>query len=421
MIVLLECLILVVMGRLLFRNYTNPTVIFAGVWGVIFLVYETNKYGMYAIRDQTYTIVGISILFFAIGAIMAQAIFKRRKLVFRQSRETYTYYFDYKLFYFLSITSLLIVIPDAIEAIKILIMSGGKMGLVRERYSSGQGALHFIGFSLYRNYIVKPFLTTVPAFFAYELLCGHKKKTVFWLSVALVALNIVASGGRIAIMYMVFHLLLLAIILKKKIVLQRKTKRVILGVVLLAVAATILVSIQRGTNDLRRMLAVYISGCVPLLDRYVNAMPIQPTTWFGLLLSKGYLVTIFTLLENLGFPYPKILAMVEPLLDFEQTVSIGTGVHMNAYVSLFCYFWMDSQYLGITMGMFIYGAICGYFYQRINDQNNQRSIIAYMILAQGLVMSMVRFQFVLDSYAWSFVFIPLLFKKKVEERKSWRS
>ena len=147
---------------------------------------------------------------------------------------------------------------------------------------------------------------------------------------------------------------------------------------------------------------------------------------YGLVSISGFLKPFFTILENIGFIYPNFLINIQHVFEVEKTIKIGLETQMNAYVSLFYYFFYEGGYIGIFLGMFIYGVLGWIFFRK---SHNFRGVVYYSLFAQGLLFSMIRLQFTISHYCLAFLMIAFLMKKtrycvrglKKYEKKKYRN
>ena len=106
---------------------------------------------------------------------------------------------------------------------------------------------------------------------------------------------------------------------------------------------------------------------------------------------------------------------IQHVFEVEKTISVGTVFHMNAYVSLFYYFFYDGGFVGNIIGSFLYGGLSRLIYRRIGSM---RGMVYYALIFQGLLFSMIRFQFTISHYCLSFILLYFLFKREnVDEFK----
>ena len=80
---------------------------------------------------------------------------------------------------------------------------------------------------------------------------------------------------------------------------------------------------------------------------------------------------------------------------------------MNAYVSQFYYLFYDGGYIGTFIIMLIYGMACERSYKRTHSF---KGMLIYAMLVQGLLFSMIRFQFTISHYCISFILARFMFK-----------
>lgn len=395
------------------RSWANPASLMSGVWAVILLVYESDLVALNRVDLSIYLIITVGVISFAFGTSTMNVI--KMKSADTSTEETAP---NFKVLYtpilILAIISIAIYIPDTLDSIRIL-RSGGTFENLR---GDNESVINNKIILLFMNYITTPFITFLYPIAAYGLLNirkkeARKRKIAIFLCAILASLTqIFTSGGRVAIVYLLIHVIIIAMLLGKRIRIPRKVKTAIL---ILCIAAAIMlyyITLSRGVSDIVESMILYVCGCIPLLEHYVNEISLSGAYSFGGAFLFGVLQFVSNMLGNIGLGSPEFVLELTKALNVETALPIGEGIKMNAFVSMFYYFYRDGGYLGILLESAIYGMLSHLVYKRIKTaKENPRAVIAYAIISNTIIFSMIRFQLIRYQYLLSFIFVFLMIKK----------
>lgn len=398
---------LLALGCISHREKINPITIMTGTWGVAMLLYCSGivEYGNISLR--TYLVIIVGLTAFSVGALLSKKI--RFKYIAAE------YIIDNRIIIALQFLTILLLLPDAINSI-LLLASGATFEAIRTNTVLGASSvLSNPVVALIKNYIVNPFTVLVYPLTAYVLVVEKRRKTKFRITVLAIMIclcQVFSQGGRVSLVYLAMHIVIVPRLFGYRMGLSAKTKRrILLGTVVMSVVFYV-ISISRGISNMQRSLVLYVSGCVPLMDYYLNNLCNTQMFTYGGAFLEGILRLVFTLAENIGIPYPNFVRYVEGLTNFEQTVTIGNDLRMNAFVSCFYYFYLDGGMIMVFLESMIYGFITEMFYKKAKKGKNPKYIVIYALFIQTLVFSLVRFQFILPSYVIAIIMASILFKKK---------
>ena len=327
------------------KNIVNPVSIFSGIWLIILFVYQTTIIQSSPISDKSHLILAIGIASFAVGSLFAEIVMQHKQgsrnggggeSVLEKDG------FNYRIIFWLCIVSVLCLLPDAWNSI-IRVFSGDTFQEIRANHSSGNSVLTNQLVLVVLNYVINPFCVLVVPICAIDFISGKKTKWLFCFMIIITFLETFVSGGRIQLVYVPLHFLIVFFYDRGKLYISRRTRRrIFLGIAVTFIVVNAITS-SRGSNWEKETIGLYVSGGIPLMDHYVSSFNSEYT--FGAAALSGYLRTIFSLLENVGFVYPRFLTRIQQLLDVEEVVYIGS-LQMNAFVTLFYYFFIDGGLWG---------------------------------------------------------------------------
>ncbi len=403
------------------RSWAHPAVLMCGLWTFILFFYECNILPLNKIHWYTYTAIALGVLFFVLGVGVA----KKTKIVFStQNKGTVVneYTPKYKGILWLAIFTLIMQLPDVFNSISIL-LEGGSFSTLRSQAS--ETVIKNPLLNAIRNYILNPFTIFLYPISAYGFLTLKNenknrscKKWIFFLAIIISIFEMFTSGGRASAVYLLVHVIVIMQLMKRKMRIH-KTLKILIGFILVAVAVVIYyISRSRGIDDLSKSLVLYFNGCVPLLDYYLTEIIVMDATTYGGAFLFAPIQLFFTLVDNIGISQPGFVTSLTAMLNVETNVTVGPDILMNAFVSWFFYLFYDGGFVALAIGAFIYGAFSCTFYKKANTgRKSVRGLIGYSIIAQTIIFSMVRYQFINYYYWLAFIFLWLLIKKEPVKTK----
>lgn len=408
---LILVIILFAVSKYIHKSIINPISIFCGIWMIILMVYQLTISKTNPIGSETHLILILGIVSFFIGGFLIEGYIQyKRKLNYAvtvsRNVAKKTEIINYRLVLILCILSVFCLLPDAINSIKML-SGGGTFQMIRAQHSAGHSMLTNPLVRVLLNYVLNPFCILVVPLSAVDMFFGKKKKWLISFAVLIIIFETLISGGRTQLVYLPLHFMLMLFYSKRKIRITKKTKRiVILGVIAILLLVNYVTKL-RGSEWNSDNIGLYISGGIPLMNYYISGFHSGHT--LGLASLSGYLRTFFSLLENIGLVYPQFMIDMQQFLDVEKVVRIGS-LEMNAYVTLFYYFYIDGGLIGVIIGSMLYGGFSMMTYLK-SRKGSIKMLLIYCLIVQGLIFCMVRFQFVVIPYCLSFILAPFLFKR----------
>lgn len=400
------------------HNWYNPATIMGALWAIICAMASMRLYGMYEASEFTYYLIALGIGCFGLGCFISRhnkVRITRGKLprILNKSEDSD---FNYKLIRILCVLSVVLLLPDAIENVKLL-LSGADLNEIRmdhvESSKNSAGTLSSVT-SLIKNYLVKPFVFALLPVFTVDFFFSQKRdKVILVSSLIIIAERILIEGGRFIVLYLLSALLVTFSLARDRI--HIKKSHIFGGIILVAVAGFVIyiTTLSRGIADVGQSYYSYLCGCVPHLSIRLERMETVDFMSYGFASLNGIFHYIFSVLENIGFSYPDFLEQVREFAYVEDKIPISTrGGGFNAFVGPYFYMYLDGRVPGVAIGMFLYGYFCHNRYKKMRQALNPRNIAFYLLLVQGLVVSMVRMQFYVTYYTIGFFFICLLINKR---------
>lgn len=419
----LVCAVVCLCAYALEGNVYNPVFLMSGLWSIIMCLANMKLYGMFGASSLTYILIALGIVCFAVGAAINKQKYyvlgeKGRQRLQKYARSEGNNEINYRLLHLLCVLSVVVMIYPAVQSMKQLILYGITMNDIRSDNSlTYSNAL----LKMISNYIARPFSFAIIPIFAAEVIAGKKRDRVVTLCTILIVIErVLMEGGRMIILTVVINLLLAVqmnrrVEKRKEIEYERKPRKKWLLIVLVIVVAftgIYWVSLSRGiqSDEFLFSLYAYLCGCVPNLSIRLDNVLSHGEHTYGLASLNGYFAFIFSVFDHLGFGTPQFYRHAQSLMNVESGVQIRAygSAHFNAFVGPYFYMYLDGGILGVMFGMAIYGAVSNHFYKMFRNYHRKRDFIMYLLIAQGLINSMVRIQFVNTYYAMAFVYLFIL-------------
>lgn len=413
MIYVVMLIILFIIQKHIYKDWANPAVLMTFLWVAIMLLYSLNTLDLNDISKKTGWVIVIGVICFDIGVLIT----KKCKILFGKnyalsSEEHKNYYINYNYIIGVGILSILLLLPDAINSIKLL-LSGKNFSFIRSTNTISviQNPLLLV----IKNYICLSYVIFIYSFSAWCLIAGERKyrSPIIIIAICISVLQLFSGGGRASIVYLVVHIIIMNILLRQKVKISNKTKSL---TILLAIAVLILVyyvSISRGIDNIKESMTLYYIGCIPLLDARLEIISSDGLCSYGGAFFYGILNLIFTLLGNIGFTEPVFFEKLKAMMNVEEILPVGNNLTMNAFVTCFYYFFLDGGFFTLIIESMLYGVISGSFYKdAVVNKTDLRKVIIYVIISNTILFSMVRYQFIQYHYLLAFVMVFVFIRRK---------
>lgn len=373
------------------------------MWLLFTILSYLAFYGVDRPSNETYGVIIVGLIAFNIGIL----IMDNRYFVLKKNKRTkkvkkdFKITFNYKLLYFLYSIVLVFLAFQSLNVIDLL-LSGYTMDTIRHLYVDNVNTSSLV--VNFRGYISTPIVYLSLPILAIDYFNGKRDKVLFLMTIGLVTLWVLSSGGgRSVLIWLILYFFLAQKIFRKKIRLKIsfKSKITIIICVFFVLFYMIYMSIERKVNfDWFREFFIYFGAPIIHMEYRINYIDTYFSDFYSLGLSSlnGFTQTFFFVLHFFRIigTYPENFLMAKELsFDIlEDGINIGGEIaNMNAFATLFYQFYLDGRILGIILGMLLFGLLVGHFYSRMMITFSNKYVLIYLLLAQKLVFSMVRFYF----------------------------
>ena len=394
------------------KNLWNPVSVFLFEWALVVYLSSLRLYNLIDISSKAYIFVLIGVISFFIGSLFGDNLRLGKKRIGRVYEINYTR---------MNIASIVIIVFSLFRILFIIkLLSGGfSWWEIRLMSTSGEGGIGTLkggNVSVFlHDCIIAPLMyLIVPTLFA-ELLVGARNKKFILLSLIAMTCYSISTVSRAVWAFSVLYILFIVVLYRKKYSLPKKVKRMMkYGIFIIIFLCVIIYRITLMRNveaDILTNMYAYITGCMPLLTLHLNEVTSSIRT-YGAMSLYGFLYPVFFVLNYLHLlPYPDAFMDAQYVKNSLETfMPLSPDITMNAYVTLFYYFYIDFGYLGIIIGAFAFGYLCMKSYKYLKSTGDIRSLVLYLILIQFIVFSVARIYTGLSTRALSIVWLLFVFK-----------
>lgn len=407
-LIVLIAIIFLVINILSDKFLLKPSTTFILVWLLVLIMYQFKFIKLNDISDKTLYTIGIGIVTFSITAM------NKKRIVGWSSKKNELLDINMNVVIILAIISIIVYIPEVIHSMNML-LSGNSFEVIRAASGSGDTVVTNYAILLLRNYIIRPFmmiLYPINAVVFFECRDDKRRIPIFLLTVIICLMMVIYEGGRSPIVYFVLHFIFAFMLLKKKIEIPSYMKKWIIIFVVIAFIIFSYVSFSRGIDNLKQSIYMYFCGGIPLLDIKIMEIDSNKLQTFGLASLSVPVDFFFSIMGPIGISRPHFFReTLDILMSVEKTISVGNNIHMNAFVTMFYYFYLDGGFLGVILGSGIYGLIASVCYNNYSYWKDKKSVIIYCMILQGIIFSFIRLQFVNSTYFFSFIILQFIFKR----------
>ncbi|WP_217956057.1 O-antigen polymerase [Enterococcus gallinarum] len=414
---MIQLLILTISFIILFeifitKNFLSPIVLFSSLFLLIITLAFFNLDGMYQVTMKSFYIVFIGVLSFSFGSYFYRLIYvtsKQEKTSknFLLKRKEFNFKFLYLLAFFVSLGNII----SAFYAF-MFIKNGGSYFAIRQMilgYNDADPLIKNPLFNILSSYISGPGLFALIPFAMLFLL---KKEHIKFSGIVFMNLffSAIYSGGRIILIYTLVQLLIL--FKWNNIKLSRKMRRSIIAISLIAIVIIIIISDNRSSNSLLKSFYRYFSGPMALLSYWTNYADVQNINSYGLSFFYPFSYMINAFFNFWGMPN-NFLHDIVLWQGMPQNVwvQVFPDQSMNAFSTLFYFFYQDFREFGVFIFSLIFGFISEFVFNKAFHQRNEKYLLIYLLGVKALVGSFIIWQLGSTSFFLSLVLMIVCLNK----------
>lgn len=410
---MLFCLAVAVFSAIREKDVVNPLTLFFGFWFALTALAAMRLYGLFEASARAYLVIVLGLGGFLLGYVLVRLVMgrfdgRRRAKAAGTSPMLAAdrYRLNYPLLYVLYGIVLAYLVYRAVTVVGLL-KSGHTLSMIRDAYffaateGDSPSVLRFV-----QTYVINMLIYVLLAVGFVDFFAGERKRLLLALTFAIVVLNALENGGRLVLYRFAANAVvgyLLFIRFNHKLRSNRLVRWAILAIPIAAAVGMLAITQFRSTSV--KTVYFYFSGCVYFLGERMGVADLAGHSTHGFATFGGLVRPVFVALDNLGIlRYPQAyLETTEVLRSYvEPGVMISPEMYYNAYVTPFFYFYLDGRLPAVIAGSVLYGALCGAAYHRVRTLPNVKNAAVYLLLAEELLTSMIRWQFNVPSYALAF-------------------
>ena len=379
---------------------------------VIITLALQRKFNLFSFDSRAVVLIELGVLFFDFGVYFVQLILKRVTKARNDSSElVFRWRFIHILVGVVTLSNLI----SFFYAIKFLLSGGDYLQL--------RNAL--LGYGNSTTMVMNPIVAGISSYISGPglyallpisiLLCLKRKHVLFSFLVFFdLILNILSSGSRIILVYTALEFVIAMVYEKNKI--SKGIKRLGFILIVVSVILIIVLSNLRSSTGLFRSFYAYFSGPVVLFSYWMNYADNFNIHSFGLSFLYPFTWLINAGGNILGISTEGLRNIVEwQGLPQDIWVQVFPNQSMNAFSTLFYFFYEDFRSMGIYIFSFIFGSIMGnVFYQSFVNRST-KYLSFYLLGVKALVGSFMIWQLGSTTFFLSFVLLMLCIKKEVNK------
>ncbi|MFC3884670.1 O-antigen polymerase [Bacillus songklensis] len=411
----LVLLLLLIMSVILNRKKNFVLVGFYGIWLVVIILSGLKLYGLVEFSTRVYYVVLIGITGFTVGYIFM----KNSKILTLSTKYksgvTQDYQINIKI-----LTKFLWVILFfyLIQLSKVISLLLNGVSWLEIRYYYYTTGILFNGFEkFFSTWVALPFIFFLLAPLLLNLfLDGFRNKKVFTLALFSVISHIIVTQGKELFIYWFMSICLCLAFNNKR--LSKTNKKLIFRTLLFIIASIFIIQFSRNGQLSIDFLYNYLGISMTVMDHWLNYIDENNIMAYGLAFSNGILNIPFSLTEKITGFYPDFLMKINNELNYILSTGImafeGKRETTNVYITMFTFFYYDFRYFGVFIESLIFGLFIGASTKRFYA--SKRTLYhktLYCIIALSAWCSFIYWGFFITPYLLSFVYLRLLFKKKI--------
>lgn len=418
--------ILVFLAWILYKKNETiaaPEVLFCVEWSFISFLASLRLFGLYEVSWMTWMIALAGSLSFLFGASFGKRIIVKYSIN-EEMENVDVFLMSKKCFWFFLIIMTIYVLYDFSQTYQYL-AAGYSLGQIRE---ASVGMSEIVGYNRrtgalaeYIEIIIGVMELLVVASGITYFISDVKKNYKMILGVLFFeTLYALTNGGRYGLAYIIIETLVGYFIYKSikgqmQISLPKAVKRWMKRILVFIISMILIITLMRGaeTSELIQKYYRYICGNMVFLDLHINKLNEMGYWSFSYAGLYGFWSIILPVLNSLGITYPEnYLETITKVMDTQTFQKIGDNLVTNAFITPFYHIYADFRWVGLVIGMFIFGSIAGNIYKKARYYADGEHIAYYLILAQMIFKTLQTYPLASKNYVVVLILIFIVEKKR---------
>jgi len=412
---LLICVIILAVLVLQKRRWFDPAVIIMVYWSILIFCVSLHLFGLQKVSDWAYIIFIIGLVSFCIGTSCSNLFACKG---FSDTKKKYI--LDYRFLYVLYIIVIIFLLYNFKNVLELL-SNGYSWAKIRRFYSNqGQNSGYNEVLQSAFNVMLNQFISTPTVYASIpiavsDMMIGKKDKKLFVMTVIMMFLWMMTSGGRsIVIWFAMYFVFAILIVKKHKIEINKKILRIIRMALIPLIIVFIYITVERKGENLNILKEIYVYFPVGLknFDYHIQEFISSNNGYlWGVGSFYGFIYPVIFIIKQFGFiDYPDIILTARYLTFTSLEPNVFIGIDMNAYATFMYQPYLDGGIIGVAIILFLFGCMCGYYYNNVTKDVIQMKYLAvYLFLIQKLMFSQVRFYFTQTQQAIALVILLFAF------------
>lgn len=400
------------------KTWAAPSVIFSAFWAVISFAASLRLYNLNSVETKTWFIILIGVISFTLGT----KIKVRGNTLEKTTFNTQASCISSKWFWILFVIACISLTGRVYQTFTLLkndvplyLIRQASFGLVELKgYTFDQGF-----FAVLIDCVITAVESLLIAVGIEYFLKNPQKNWIYVLaSFILVIEKSFYSGGRWILAYFIIEFFVCKKILNhqdktKRIIISSKAKRNGLFLSFAFIIAIIFVfariSDERDIENMGRHLYTYLCGCVPFLD--VKICDIDHYGIYSFVYAGFYGLWYYILIAIQKLTGSSFLLQSEALkivMSGQESRNIGAGM-FNAFTTCFYYLYADYRFIGVFLGMLLFGAIAGNLFRIAKLKQNSYALISYLFITQMIISSVQTYPFTSSDNVFALITMAIIY------------
>ena len=353
-------------------------------------------YGLWGVSASCWILIAFGSASFVLGSCLASGFSIRISPRESSCNDD----FDEKLFFLVFIFIYLITIPDFLQSLR-LMMSGvdlAEIRLARFGMTELDGIEKRSGLiAILRSYIISSALIVLTASSINRFFISKGKIKFIIPVLGIIIMKSFINGGRFDFAYFFVQFMSCYYIYKLNDPFYKLTDvRKIIVLTIIPFALVLIISLLRqttiGGETFLAKYYRYFCGCVVFLDQNLRE---KSSDFYSFSFASLYGIwqQVLPFFKNfMSFEYPETyLKTIEYVLDGQIYRQIGDHMYTNAFITAFYHLFMDLRYVGVFIGMSMFGFSSQLVYNEAS--RSKYLIVLYLMFMQFIFFSIFAYPF----------------------------
>ena len=400
----------------------NPLTIFLLEWSVILIFSKLHLYKLEIVKSTTYITFIAGIISYIVGYYFLY--YFKQKCKFQWTLRKKSFVIRYKLINALGIICFIYYLFYLVIVAKSL--SSFNLWAVQQYLRDNEEIISNPWIRALESFIFGPVSFAIPIIGASDIWFGEKNKKLLLITMSMLIVQTLATASRMTLLLFIIYVALIGIYKLKAINLltirrqKKKIRKWMCCVCVIGILAFIVMSLSRGLSLFK---SFYLQISIPPLmyEKWKEEVDAMKLYGFSEASLNGFFFPIFYIFQKvMGFKQlPSNMQVIYDLINLtdSQWIMVGTNIPANAYVSIFWFLYTDARYLGIVLGMFLFGIYCANSYLKLKKDINFKTVSLYCVCIVAVLFTLVRMQFARAKFCLAIAFIQLVAFHSFKTRK----